>query len=42
MLGRLIRYAPLAAAGWRMYQNYRRRNGAQTGRGSAPPPQSYR
>jgi hypothetical protein len=44
MLGRIIRLAPLAAAGWRMYQNYKRRNGADQARtdGSTPPPQSYR
>lgn len=33
MLARLLRFAPLAVAGWRMYQNYRRRNGqTQQGR----------
>ena len=44
MLGRLIRLAPLALAGWRMYQNHQRRNAAQGGQGdpTAPPPQTYR
>ncbi|MDO5502755.1 MAG: hypothetical protein Q4G67_06220 [Actinomycetia bacterium] len=28
MLRRVIRFAPLIAAGWRMFQNYRRRNTA--------------
>ena len=36
MLGRLIRILPLAAAGWRMYQNRRRRNAAQDP-GTQPP-----
>lgn len=42
MLFRLIRIAPLAAAGWRMYQNYKRRNGDQNRQGGTPPPQTYR
>jgi hypothetical protein len=42
MLFRLIRLAPLAAAGWRMYQNYRRRNGGPASAGGTPPPQTYR
>lgn len=42
MLGRLIRLAPLAAAGWRMYQNYQRRNRTQARPGTTPPPQTYR
>ena len=44
MLGRLIRLAPLALAGWRMYQNHQRRNATQSGQGvsTTPPPQTYR
>lgn len=42
MLGRLLRFAPLAVAGWRMYQNYRRRNGQtqQSRAAQGRPPQS--
>ena len=32
MLGRILRFAPLAAAGWRMWQNHQRKKNAQTGR----------
>lgn len=44
MLGRLIRLAPLALAGWRMYQNRQRRTADQSRPGgpTAPPPQTYR
>ncbi|MFN2319681.1 MAG: hypothetical protein ABR500_08370 [Dermatophilaceae bacterium] len=43
MLFRLIRLAPLAAAGWRMYQNRKRRDDGRSGQGSStPPPQTYR